>query len=966
MRRCGWWGDIYQRGLTGRSEIEEGGEVYLNERKYLIDRGILTFVNQQKIEPVFDVLAQTQASGYDITLNVQGPVGKLETTLTSDPGLSETDIIAVLLTGRTMQDVRGAEMNVAQQQAMSYVAGRLGQTLSQQARRTLGLSTFRLEPSLISPEANPTARLTVGQDITRQLSLIYSMDLANSGNQIWIGEYDITRRFTTRAIRQEDNSVRLEFRHDMRFGGIAPPKKGQSQAAQRKIAGITFTGDTAFTTEQLQSRLKLKTGDRYDFFKVRSGLDRIEDSYADKDLLETRVRLDRKIQKDSVLLNFRIRPGPKLQFVYEGWSVPGGTQKKIREIWRNGVFDAQRVGEAVYAIQSALVADGYVQSTVTHTISTPSPDTKRVLFEVLQGPRYHDVAIEFEGASGVEPKTLLGLLKDQKLTNLVYIDYRKVVDFLTRYYAEQGYLNAKINPRRLELDATTRTGRVVIPIKEGALFTTQYLSFEGNRAFTNLELKATLPLVEGQPFKPALRADSYSRLQELYWRKGYSDVEIEYGLNKDVEAGAVGVWFRINEGKQRILQSIEVAGTDQTSQSFVRGQMPLKIGEPLNFQDMNAARTNLYSSGAFRLVDLEVRSAQNQQKLEEYQRPVRLIARVSEIQPFQVEYGAFYDTDRGPGGIVDFSNRNSLGAARIIGLRLRYDSQLKESRLYFSQPLLRSFPLRTNMVAYVRRETNETFITDRVGVIAEQETRFGDHYVLNYGYRIERAHTYDRTPDELIPFDITRRLAPLTASLSRDTRDDVMDATRGSFASQAFEWAPAFLGSELRFVRYFGQYYRYFPISQPVAIPWAKGLRKSRLVYATGVRVGLATGLGGQELIPSERFFAGGGTTIRGFKQDMVGPKLGEEPVGGNALFILNNEIRFPLYHIFDGVGFLDIGNVYRSASDFALSDLRKSAGIGLRARTPYFLLRLDWGFKLDRRTGEPASALFFSIGQAF
>jgi outer membrane protein assembly factor BamA len=269
-------------------------------------------------------------------------------------------------------------------------------------------------------------------------------------------------------------------------------------------------------------------------------------------------------------------------------------------------------------------------------------------------------------------------------------------------------------------------------------------------------------------------------------------------------------------------------------------------------------------------------------------------------------------------------------------------------------------------VGYVRRETNETFITDRVGFTVEQETRFGDHYVLNYGYRIERTHTYDRTPDPLIPFDITRRVAPLTATLSRDTRDDVLDATHGSLASQAFEWGPAILGSELRFVRYFGQYYRYFPISKPVAIPWTKGMRKARLVYATGVRVGLATGLGGQELIPSERFFAGGGTTIRGFKQDMAGPKIGNSPVGGNALFILNNEIRFPLYSIFDGVGFVDIGNVYKSASDFSFSDIRKTAGIGLRARTPYFLLRLDWGFKLDRKTGEPGSAIFFSIGQAF
>ena len=69
---------------------------------------------------------------------------------------------------------------------------------------------------------------------------------------------------------------------------------------------------------------------------------------------------------------------------------------------------------------------------------------------------------------------------------------------------------------------------------------------------------------------------------------------------------------------------------------------------------------------------------------------------------------------------------------------------------------------------------------------------------------------------------------------------------------------------------------------------------------------------------------------------------------------------------IFDGVAFVDIGNVYRRVTDLSFSDIRESAGFGLRARTPWFLLRLDYGMKLDKRTGEPAGRLFFSIGQAF
>jgi outer membrane protein insertion porin family len=139
------------------------------------------------------------------------------------------------------------------------------------------------------------------------------------------------------------------------------------------------------------------------------------------------------------------------------------------------------------------------------------------------------------------------------------------------------------------------------------------------------------------------------------------------------------------------------------------------------------------------------------------------------------------------------------------------------------------------------------------------------------------------------------------------------------------------------------------------------------VIYAGGVRVGLAGGFAGQTIIPSERFYAGGGTTIRGFEEDSIGPlDFNGDPVGGEASFIVNNELRFPMFSIFEGVGFVDFGNIYQSVSEFDPLSVRGSAGPGLRVRTPYFLLRVDYGFKLDRKPGESMGSFYFSIGQTF
>ena len=144
-------------------------------------------------------------------------------------------------------------------------------------------------------------------------------------------------------------------------------------------------------------------------------------------------------------------------------------------------------------------------------------------------------------------------------------------------------------------------------------------------------------------------------------------------------------------------------------------------------------------------------------------------------------------------------------------------------------------------------------------------------------------------------------------------------------------------------------------------------MTRTRTVFAVGGRLGMAHGLGGQSVGVSERFFSGGGTTIRGFDQNTLGPQdFSGQPAGGNAVLILNNEFRFPVYGFLDGVTFVDAGNVYRHIEDFSLSDLRTSAGAGLRIRTPYALIRLDYGVNLRPRPGEIRGKFFFSIGQAF
>ena len=129
-----------------------------------------------------------------------------------------------------------------------------------------------------------------------------------------------------------------------------------------------------------------------------------------------------------------------------------------------------------------------------------------------------------------------------------------------------------------------------------------------------------------------------------------------------------------------------------------------------------------------------------------------------------------------------------------------------------------------------------------------------------------------------------------------------------------------------------------------------------------------------EDLPASERFFAGGDTTIRGFALDTVGaPKTISPrgfPRGGNAVLVMNAELRIPVWKELGAALFSDGGNVFERVTDFELDELRGSVGFGVRYRSPIGPVRVDLGFKLDRREFggrlEPRTALHFSIGQAF
>jgi len=457
-------------------------------------------------------------------------------------------------------------------------------------------------------------------------------------------------------------------------------------------------------------------------------------------------------------------------------------------------------------------------------------------------------------------------------------------------------------------------------------------------------------LAQGGPYIPSGLVKDKNELINFYKSQGFQDVTLEADLLRGPGSKDVTVRYLIEEGPQHRVEALAVEGNRRTTDSFILREMGIKSGDPVSLQSLSQAQRNLYDSGLFRAVDVRSTAASSEADAEKR----RIIARVEEKPFMGLNYGLRYNSEDKWEGSGQVDINGLLGGGRRVLLTYLQNAREKDLRFSLDSPYLFGMKLNSLVSLMRRREERFSFVTDETGFSVQNGHRLSRGLILTYLYRLNKIHTYELVPSGPFPFDIRILLSELSSQLVWDSRDDKLDPLRGIYSSLSLTYSPEALGSDLTYYRVFSQfsfYQRLFP-----GATWASNLR-----------FGLSNAFD-QVLIPSKRFFAGGGNSVRGFRQDQIGPRdpFLDEPEGGEGVMILNQEMRFSLSPWLKAVIFYDAGNVYGELGDFAPFKLRHSLGLGIRLASPVGLLRLDYGRNLRPRPGEPRGALFFSIGQAF
>jgi outer membrane protein insertion porin family len=469
-------------------------------------------------------------------------------------------------------------------------------------------------------------------------------------------------------------------------------------------------------------------------------------------------------------------------------------------------------------------------------------------------------------------------------------------------------------------------------------------------------LQTELRLRSGEPYDPRLLAADRNRILTAYRNAGHLEATVEPELSWNEDRTVVAVTFRVAPGARARVGQVVVSGLERTREKVVRRELTLEPAGPLSLERLLESQKRLAALGLFERVTVVPR----EDTAAEGARDV--LVSLSEAPVTTIAYGLGYSERDLFRGSLEITRRNLFGLDRTLTAFGRVAFRGQRFVLSYREPFFLGRRRDLFTTAFYDDDDRTSFDFTRLGGIVQTTRRLREDLavILRLTYQATDVFNVEVPLQEIDRQFRTYTLAGPSASLVKDSRDNPLDARSGHFLSADMLFSLRTLGGA-QFAKAFLQASRYARLRRELSV-------------AFSARLGLAATFGSSvpdELPLPERFFAGGDYTLRGFAVDTVGPQeVGADgelyPTGGNGLLLGNAELRRDLGRAITLAAFFDLGNVYPLIGDLSLGDLRYSAGLGLRYRTPLGPVRLDWGVKLNPRPGESGYRVHLTVGNAY
>jgi outer membrane protein assembly factor BamA len=746
---------------------------------------------------------------------------------------------------------------------------------------------------------------------------------------------------------------------------------------------------------------------------------------------------------NTVPLELEVTEGPRVQVIVTGAKFSRGELRKLVPVYQEGAVDTDLLEEGKRNIRERLERNGYFDAEVDYLTSTNEVKLsggrkgteELITYRVERGDRHRLLEIEISGNHYFGTELLRSRLQIYRKSFATPSKFSRRLleadrESMRNLYLANGFLQAAVDAQVLD-NYRGKEGDLVIRfvVQEGKQTRVASLNIEGVHAFKEEELLGVIGSTPGQPYSEFSVATDRDNILALYFNEGFPEARFtstaepvngeakaattseENGKRanggKNGEAasekgsGYAGAFMRlvyhVEEGPQTRVRRILLSGYQHTRPGVMRREISVKSEAPLREGDVVESQRRLYNLGVFNRVTIVPQNPNGTDPNKD------IVVLVEEAKRYTLAYGGGFEVQRlastsNPAGsevqaavrgILELSKLNLTGRGDSLSLKLRGSTIEDRALLGYTHPNTFGNPhLSFQMTAYTEKTQDiNTFNETRYEGSLQLNEQVTARTSLLYHYTFRKVLVSNISThislQEIPLFNAPTLVSQFGATWVRDARDNPADATKGNFNSADFSIADTAIGSSASFLRFYYQNSTYYPIKR--GFSFARSTRIGILeAYRDTVSLSFPqpTTLPFPTVIPlPERFFAGGGTSLRGFALNQAGPRdaVTGFPVGGQALLVFNQEFRFPMHLPYIGTAlsgalFYDGGNVYSRLNRVTfrayspapvfnpatptqcqynctneLNYFAHTVGLGFRYSTPVGPIRIDLGYQLNR-----------------
>ncbi len=723
-----------------------------------------------------------------------------------------------------------------------------------------------------------------------------------------------------------------------------------------RVAKVEVVGNERIDKGVVSNAAKTKEGDVYDPAKVEEDIKNIYKTGFFSD-----VMVDVKDSPQGKAVSFIVVERPPISGIY----IAGNKKLKTADIKdklkikAGTVLNIEKVKESAEEVRKFYAGKGYYAAKVRYEINTQEGYKAEVRFVIEEPQRAYVRKIAFTGNKHLKASQIKHAMRTREKGWFSWATGSGILDEETlqedknnieALYHEYGYVRVKVGAPDVRISADGKTISIAIDVQEGDLHKFGKIDFKGDIIFGEEELRSKLKGKPGDTFKASLFQGDVTTLNDLYQDKGYAFVDVApLTLINDADK-TVDVTFDIAKGSEVYFNRINIVGNVRTKDKVVRRELKFAEGDLYSATAMKLTKRRLRNTTFFKEEELKTIKTDEPDK-------VNVDVIVDEKPTGTLSLGVGYSTYEKIITTGSVSQENIFGTGDKVYLSASLSSIMRLYNLTFVDPYTfdKNFSTSYNIFNTTQIFSDYDWKGSGGGVTVSRP--FTEYIRGAVGYRLQKMDIYNISSDAgpLIASQAgSSSTSAVSASITRNTIDDVLNPTRGSIATVLVEVAGGPFGGQNEFVKEVASYGQYIPFKWDTTF------------FLRGT-AGNMTPYGGTTIPIFERFFVGGIHTMRGFEYGAAGPldPSTGDPIGSTKEVYFNNEWIFPVYKPagLKGFVFLDYGKGFNNTF---FQPLRPAAGFGMRWFSPMGPITVELGLNLNRKAGEKGDVFDFSMGKPF